>query len=68
MAMTRRRRFKQTTSLKDRLTAFANEVREQAEQLAPGLERDEIMKKARQADIAAHIDEWANSSGLQPPK
>jgi hypothetical protein len=63
-----RRRFKQTMSLKDRLTAFANEVRKKAEQLASGLERDATMKKARQADIAAHIDEWANSSDLQPPK
>jgi hypothetical protein len=67
MAVTRRR-FKQTTSPKDRLTAFAKEVREKAEQLASGLERDATMKKSRQADIAAHIDEWANSSGLQPPK
>ena len=26
------------------------------------------LKKARQADTAAHLDEWANSPGLMPPK
>jgi hypothetical protein len=66
--MQHRRRFKQTTSLKDRLTSFANEVREKALQLRPGPEQDALLKKARQADTAAHLDEWANSPGLQPPK
>jgi hypothetical protein len=43
-------------------------AREKAEQLPPGEERADLLKKARQADTAAHIDEWINSSGLQPPK
>jgi hypothetical protein len=66
--MEHRRRFKQTTSLKDRLASFANEVREKARQLGPGPEQDALFKKARQADTASHLDEWANSPGLQPPK
>jgi hypothetical protein len=66
--MTQRRRFKQTTSLKDRLAVFAKQVRDEAAELRPGPEQDALLKKARQADTASHLDEWANSAGLQPPK
>ena len=65
--MLKRRRFKQTTSLKERLAAWAKQVHEQAEALPPGPERDDLLKKAHQADTAAHIDDWANSTGLLPP-
>jgi hypothetical protein len=61
-----RRRFKQTISLKDRLASFAVEIRKKASELRPGPERDALLKRARQADTASHIDEWANSPG--PPK
>ena len=66
--MSQRRRFKQTTSLKERLASFAKQVRDKASQLPPGAERDAMLKKASQADTAAHLDGWANSAGLQPPK
>jgi leucyl aminopeptidase len=66
--MRRRRRFKQTISLKDRLASFAKEARDRALRLPPGSEREAMLKKVSQADIAAHLDEWANSPGLQPPK
>jgi hypothetical protein len=64
--MLKRRHFKQTTSLKDRLTAFAEEARQKATELPPGPERDEMLKKVRQADTASHLDAWANSPGLRP--
>jgi hypothetical protein len=67
-AMQKRRRFKQIESLRERLSAFARYARVQATRLHPGPERDALLKKARQADTASHIDSWANSSGLQPPK
>lgn len=63
----RRQRRKQTTSLKDRLDSFAKEVRAKASLLPPGAEQDELLKRARRADVAAHIDAWANSPGLLPP-
>ena len=66
--MAERRRFKQTTPLKDRLTAFADEARKKAQFMNAGTERDELLKKARRADTAAHIDDWINSPGLQSPK
>jgi hypothetical protein len=66
--MQHRRRFRQNITLKDRLTAWANEVRERAKKLPPGPERDVMLKKASQAEVACHLDEWATSPGLQPPK
>jgi hypothetical protein len=63
----KRRRFKQTISLRERLAAFATETRARAEQLS-GPERDVMLKKVQRADAASRIDAWANSSGLQPPK
>lgn len=66
--MMKRRRIKQTLSLQDRLAAFAREARERASNLPAGLMRDDMLRRARQADTAAHLDEWINSPGLQPPK
>ena len=65
--MLKRRRFHQTKSLQDRLAAWAEEVREQAAKLPAGPERDALLKKLRQADTASHLEDWANSPGLQPP-
>jgi hypothetical protein len=65
--MQTRRRFK-TASFKDRLAEWAKKFRDQADQLRPGPERDALLKKARRADTAAHLEDWANSPGLQPPK
>ncbi len=65
--MATRRHFKHTTPLKDRLMAFAQETREKAALLPPGSERRDLLKKASQADTTAHLDDWINSPGLQPP-
>ena len=62
-----RRRFKQVLSLQDRLVSFAQDTREKASTLPPGHEQDELLKKARQADTASHLEEWLNSPGLRPP-
>ncbi len=66
--MQRRRRFRQVASLKDRLASFAKEVRERASRLPPGEERTDLLRRARQADTASHLDDWINSPGVQPPK
>jgi hypothetical protein len=66
--MKKRRRFKQNISLQDRLAAYAKEVREHAESLPPGPQRDELMKKASQADTASHMNGRVNSPGLPTPK
>jgi len=64
--MKHRRRFKQQTSLQDRIVEWAIGVREQADAMSPGPERDELLKKLRQAETAMHFEDWANSPGSQP--
>lgn len=66
--MRQRRRFKQTESLHNRLLAFAENVRAEASGMRPGPEKEELLRKARQAETASHLDAWANSPELQPPK
>jgi hypothetical protein len=58
----KRPNFQPTISFQDRLAAFAKEAREKASQLKPGPEQDALLKKVRQADIAAEL---ANSPGSQ---
>lgn len=59
--MQKRRRFKQTVSLEDRLSTFAKEVRERASRLPPGAAREDLMKKVRQAEAALRLDAWTGS-------
>jgi hypothetical protein len=66
--MPQRRSYKQTEPIQERLRAFAEDVRAKADRLPPGLEKDDLLRRARQADTASHLDEWSNSPGLQPPK
>jgi hypothetical protein len=63
-----KRRFKQNISFQGRLASRAKEIRDQAAKLLPGAERDALLKKARRADTASHLEDWANSPGLQPHK
>ena len=46
--------------------AAAQESARRAEAV-PGAVRDATIRAARQAIIALHLDDWANSSELQPP-
>ena len=66
--MQRRRRFKPIHSLEARLAEEAKRLREEAKLLRPGAVREALLRKARQAETAAHIDEWLRSPGLRPPK
>lgn len=53
--MIKRRRFDKQLSLQDRLASFAMTARELAALLPPGEEKDELLRKAQQAD-------WLNKS------
>jgi hypothetical protein len=66
--MPQRRRFKQAISLQDRLESFAKDARDKAAVLPPGAAKDDLLKRARQADTASHIEGWVNSPGLQSPR
>lgn len=62
-----RRRFKNTLTFPDRLAKEAERFRQEAETTPPGQERDDLLRKARQAETAAHLDEWLSSPGLKGP-
>jgi hypothetical protein len=66
--MKKRLRFKQTLTLEERLAEAAKRLRDQAKTLPPGAEREELIRKARHAETASHMNEWLMSPGLQPPK
>ncbi len=57
----------QSRPFHDRLAEWAKDVRAQAAKLPHGPERDALIRKARQAETATHLDEWASSQELQPP-
>ena len=63
-----RRRFMQTVPLIERLAEEAHRIREEAKKLRPGKERQEMLRKAREAEIAASITQWISSPGLKPPE
>jgi hypothetical protein len=42
-------------------------VQEQADKLSPGPEKDALLTKIRQLEVASHINEWLASPGLRPP-
>lgn len=42
-------------------------LRVEAQRMPPGVERDRLIKQARQIEAEAHAESWANSPGLQPP-
>jgi hypothetical protein len=63
----KRRRFRQTTSLRERLSAFAQDIREEASELPPSRKRDDLLERARRAETAARIDEWARTPGVELP-
>jgi hypothetical protein len=66
--MEQRRRFKQIQSLEERLSEEAKHLREEAKSLQPGAVRDELIRRARQAETASRMSEWLTSPGLQAPK
>jgi hypothetical protein len=63
-----RRRFKQSAPLELRLADQAERLRKEAKGTPPGIEREKLLRRARQAETAAHMQEWLTSPGLQPPK
>ena len=62
-----RRRFKQTVSLDQRLLEQAERLRKEARGTPPGVQRDRLLRLARQAETGSHMTEWLTSPGLRPP-
>ena len=62
-----RRRFRQTQSLEERLAEEAQRLRTETKLLPPSAVRDDLIRRARQAETASHMNEWLTSPGLRPP-
>jgi hypothetical protein len=55
-------------AFEDRIIAERARLEAQLVNVPHGPARDELLRKIRQLDTAAHISEWLSSPGLQPPK
>jgi hypothetical protein len=64
----KRNRRKQTVSFDDRLQQAASDARQAAVNLPQGHERDGMLQRARQAEMARRINGWLASPGQPMPK
>ena len=64
----RRRRIKHSATFEERLAEEAVRFRQAAEVAKPGMERELLLRRARQCETGAHMSEWLRSPELQPPK
>ena len=62
----RRNRRKQIVSFDERLRIAAKEARQAAQTMPQGAAREDLLKKAREAEAARRINEWLMSRGLRP--
>lgn len=65
--MLKRRRFKQTQTLNERLADDVARLRAEARRLAPGRRRETLLRRVRQDEAAMQIDAWLRSPGLRAP-
>jgi hypothetical protein len=65
--MQKRRRIQPTETLEIRLRQAAVRLRQQAGGTPPGIEREYLILRARQAESASHINELLSSPGLRAP-
>jgi hypothetical protein len=57
-----------TTSFDARLRQQKQRLEAEAAKAAPGPVRDGLLKRLRQLDVAAHLNEWLSSPGLRAPR
>jgi hypothetical protein len=46
----------------------SEQAKSEAAELPPGKEREVLLRKARQLEVACHLNDWISSPGLKPPK
>ena len=59
--------FEQRESPEQRLSKAVIDLRDQAEHMPPGVARDAVLRRARQAETDSQKDQWLKSSGLRSP-
>lgn len=64
-----RKRIDNKPTFKQQLAAEAMRFRQAAEKEQPGtMARELLLRRARQAETASHINDWLTSPGSTPPK
>ncbi len=63
----KRPRVRHTKTFQERLAEETLHYANLASETPPGPQRDLYLRRARQADTAAHINDWLNSPGLKAP-
>lgn len=58
----------QSSRSETRLAEEAKRLREEAKSLPHGSAREDMIRKARQAETGSHMSEWLRSPGLRPPE
>ena len=67
--MVARRRIKHTATFEERLAEEAIKFKEAAQKQPPeSTARELLLRRARQAETASHINNWLRSPGLHPPR
>jgi hypothetical protein len=64
----RRRRFKQTKALGQRLDDEARQLREEARDMAPCVRREEVIRKARRLEHALQMNDFLTLPELRSPR
>jgi predicted trehalose synthase len=65
--MQQERRINQTAPLDQSLIEEAQRLRKEAQGTHPGIERERLLRRARQAETVAHMQARLTSPGLQSP-
>ena len=60
-----RRHIQHDAPLDQRLVEEAQRLRKEAKGTHPGIEREQLIRKARQAETAANMQKWLSATGLQ---
>ncbi|KJC60461.1 hypothetical protein UP10_12655 [Bradyrhizobium sp. LTSPM299] len=55
-------------SVEQHLADESIRLRDEANAMPPGVERDRLIRMARRAETASRVNAWVGSPGLQPPK
>ena len=63
-----RPRIMHKASFEERLALEVQRLKEQARALPPGIDREMLLRRARQAETASHMNQWLSSPGLMSPK
>jgi hypothetical protein len=59
--------FKEIDPLDKRLEEEAKRLRQEARGTPQGVERERLLRRARQVERTSYITDWLNSPGLKPP-